>query len=119
MQTQKKIGSIDPLYIPEIAHEAKVDVAMVDTAIKDGTNLFNHMKEEQLQAFIKSSHDFGLEAALAGSLRKQHLPLVYSLDADIAGLRGAACTNSDRNKGRLTRELVSELVETVKQSQRV
>jgi uncharacterized protein (UPF0264 family) len=115
----EKIGSIDPLYIPKIAYEAQVDVAMLDTAVKDGTNLFDHMKEEQLSAFIKSTHDFGLQAAVAGSLRKQHLPVVYSLDADIAGLRGAACTSSDRNKGHLTRQLVRELVETAKQSRRV
>jgi uncharacterized protein (UPF0264 family) len=114
----KKIGSIDPYLIPEVAYEAKVHVAMLDTAVKDGTNLFDHMDTKRLEAFIESAHGFGLQAALAGSLRKQDLPIVYSLGADIAGLRGAACTNSDRNKGRLTRELVHELVATVKQAQR-
>ena len=59
-----------------------------------------------------------MEAALAGSLRKQDLPVVYDLGADMAGLRGAACTNSDRDKGQMTRELVQELVETVKQAQK-
>jgi uncharacterized protein (UPF0264 family) len=114
----KTIGSIDPSHLPKIAHEAQVDVAMLDTAIKDGTNLFDHMNTAQLRAFIESAHDFGLQTAVAGSLRKQDLPVVYSLGADIAGLRGAACTNSDRNKGRLTRQLVRELVEIVKQVQR-
>ena len=32
----KKIGAIDPSLIPEIAHQANVDVAMLDTSTKDG-----------------------------------------------------------------------------------
>jgi len=43
--------------------------------------------------------------------------VVYGLGADVAGLRGAACTNSDRVKGQITRKLVLELVETVKQAE--
>jgi uncharacterized protein (UPF0264 family) len=58
-----------------------------------------------------------LEAALAGSLRKQDLPVVYGLGADVAGLRGAACTNGNRDQGHITRNLVQELVETVKQAE--
>ena len=71
----------------------------------------------QLKKFVESAHDFGLKAALAGSLRKQDLPVVYGLGADIAGLRGAACTNSDRVGGQITRKLVSELVQTVRQAE--
>jgi uncharacterized protein (UPF0264 family) len=59
-----------------------------------------------------------LKAALAGSLRKQDLPMVYGLGADVAGLRGAACTNNDRVSGQITRKLVQELVETVKQAEK-
>jgi len=32
----------------------------------------------------------------------------------VAGMRGAACTRSDRVNGRITREKVQELVEVVK-----
>ena len=69
----EKIGAIDPLLIPEIAKKAQVDVAMLDTATKDGTNLFDYLTIEQLKTFVDSAHNFGLEAALAGSLRKQDL----------------------------------------------
>ena len=72
---------------------------------------------KQLKKFVDSAHGFGLEAALAGSLRKQDLPVVYGLGADIAGLRGAACTNNNRVTGQITRKLVSELVEIVKQAE--
>jgi uncharacterized protein (UPF0264 family) len=113
----KKIGTIDPLLIPEIANKAQVDVAMLDTSIKDGKNLFDYLTIEQLQRFVDLTHGFGLVTALAGSLRKQDLPLVYSLGTDIAGLRGAACTNSNRVTGQITRKLVSELVDIVKQAE--
>ena len=113
----QKIGSLNPLLIPEVVHKTEADIAMIDTAIKDGTNLFSHLTPKQLQLFVDSAHGFGLQTALAGSLRKQDLPVIYGLGADIAGLRGAACTNSDRNKGHITRTLVTDLCETLKQLQ--
>ncbi len=108
--------TLDPMLIPEIASKAGVDVAMLDTAVKDDKNLFSFLTSQQLAKFVNCSHKFGLEAALAGSLRKQDLPLVYSLGADIAGARGAACTNNDRVKGQITEKQVRELVETLKQA---
>jgi (5-formylfuran-3-yl)methyl phosphate synthase len=111
----ERIGAIDPLLIPKIAHNAQVDVAMLDTSVKDGKNLFDFLTQTQLKKFVAVAHDFGLETALAGSLRKQDLPVVYGLGADIAGLRGAACTNSDRVGGQITGKLVKELAELVKQ----
>ena len=114
----QKIGVFNPLLIPEIAKKARVDVAMLDTATKDGRTLFDYLPYEQLKAFVTSSHGFGLKVALAGSLRKRDLPIVYELGADIVGLRGAACTGNDRNNGHITRELVSELVEAIKMVER-
>jgi uncharacterized protein (UPF0264 family) len=112
-----KIGTINPLMIPEITHKAQVDVAMIDTSIKDGKNLFDYLSQRELKKFVDSAHGFGLKAALAGSLRAQDLPVIYSLGADIAGLRGAACTSGNRVTGQITRKLVGELVEAVKQAE--
>src|SRR5208282_4993639 len=113
----ERIGALDPMLIPEIASLAQVDLAMIDTAVKDGKNLFNFLTAKQLEKFVDSAHKLGLEAALAGSLRKQDLPVIYGLGADVAGLRGAACTNSDRDNGQITRKLVQDLAETVKQAE--
>ena len=113
----KLIGAVNPMLIPEIAKNAQADVAMLDTATKDGKNLFDYLTTEQLKKFVDSTHKLGLQAALAGSLRKKDLPIIYGLGADVAGLRGAACTYSDRNRGEMKRQLVSELVEVVRQSQ--
>ena len=110
----ERIGSVNPLLVPDIAREAEADVAMIDTAVKDGKNLFAFLTIDQLRSFVDTAHGYGLKAALAGSLRKEDLSAVYALGADVVGLRGAACTNGDRVNGRITRETVRALVETVR-----
>lgn len=114
-----RINTVDPMLVPKIAHEAKADIAMLDTAIKDGKNLFTFLTKTQLQRFVEETHSYGLKAALAGSLRKEDLPVVYSLGADVVGVRGAACTQSDRINGQITREKVRELVEVVKRAEKL
>ena len=42
---QQKVDAINPLLIPEIAYESKVDVAMLDTSVKDGKTLFDHLRK--------------------------------------------------------------------------
>jgi uncharacterized protein (UPF0264 family) len=113
----KRIGSVDPLLIPTIAHKAKADIAMIDTAVKDGKNLFAFLTSHQLKSFVNAAHDCGLKAALAGSLKKEDLPAVYALGADIVGVRGAACTHGNRVDGRITRETVRDLVEVVRRAE--
>ncbi len=109
-----RIGSLPPSEVPKVASEAGCDVAMIDTAVKDGKNLFDFMTPEQLTRFVSESHSYHLEAALAGSLQKEHLPALCRLDADLVGLRGAACADGDRLKGHITRQKVHELVEIVR-----
>ena len=114
-----RVSTVDPLLVPKIAHEAQADVAMLDTAIKDGKTLFTFLTKPQLQQFVEAAHSYGLKAALAGSLHKEDLPAVYALGADIAGVRGAACTLSDRVNGQITREKVQELVEIIKRAEKL
>lgn len=106
----EKIGTLNPAVIPDIVYEANADVAMLDTTTKNGGNLFTYQTKPQLKTFIEKSHEYSLQVALAGSLRKQDIPTLYDLGADIAGFRGAACTNDDRNGGCITRDRVEELV---------
>ena len=113
----ERVGAINPLLVPEIAHKAQADLAMLDTAIKDGKSLFAFLTIDQLRGFVDAAHNYGLKVAFAGSLKKEDLPAVQVLGADVAGLRGAACTLSDRVNGRITREKVQELVEVVKRAE--
>jgi hypothetical protein len=110
----QRIGALDPMQIPEVAFKAQVDVAMLDTAVKDDKNLFAFLSFEQIKKFVDNAHRFGLETALAGSLRKKDLPTVYALGTDIVGLRGAACTKGDRVGGEIRQDLVSELAKAIK-----
>jgi len=114
-----RLSTVDPLLVPKIAYEAQADIAMLDTAIKDGKSLFNFLTKPQLQRFVEATHSYGLKAALAGSLQKEDLPEVYALGADVVGLRGAACTLSDRVNGQITREKVRELLEIVKRAEKL
>jgi uncharacterized protein (UPF0264 family) len=112
----QRANSIEPMLVVEAAFLAKADLAMLDTAVKDGKNIFDFQSTPQLKAFVDAAHGHGLGAALAGSLRAQDLPVVCSLGADFAGLRGAACSNSNRDTGHITRERVSELVAIIRQA---
>jgi uncharacterized protein (UPF0264 family) len=113
----ERVGSLSPLLVPEIADKANVDVAMIDTAVKNGRNLFTFLTNDQISRIVRDAHDRGLQAALAGSLRKEQITSAYTLKADIIGLRGAACTNGDRVNGRVTRETVRELASIVRSLQ--
>jgi uncharacterized protein (UPF0264 family) len=115
----ERVSTVDPLAVPEIAHEAQADIAMLDTAIKDGKSLFSFLPKPKLQHFVDGAHSYGLKAALAGSLQKEDLPEIYALGADVVGLRSAACTLNDRVNGRITREKVQELAEIVKRAEKL
>lgn len=112
-----RVGSVNPLLIPRIAYESECDIAMIDTAVKDGKNLFQFLNAYQLRNFTEEAHGYGLQVALAGSLRKDDLSILRSMGTDIVGLRGAACTGGDRVNGRITRESVLEIVHAVKSAE--
>lgn len=101
-----RVGCLNPLAVPYVAHESGADVAMVDTAIKDGATLFDHMNTDVCAEFVERAHDYGLLAALAGSINRRHLADLARIGTDIIGVRGAVCTGGDRNSGRIEPELI-------------
>jgi (5-formylfuran-3-yl)methyl phosphate synthase len=107
-------GSLAPLLIPKAVFKAKADVAMIDTYQKDGKTLLDHLTEAELKKFVQSTHKFGLQAALAGSLTKEQVPKIYALNTDIVGLRGAACSNNNRLTGQVIKAKVLELSNLLK-----
>jgi uncharacterized protein (UPF0264 family) len=114
-----RVTTVDPLMVPKIAYEANADIAMLDTAIKDGKSLFTFLTKPQIKNFVDTTHGYGLKAALAGSLRKEDLPKVCALEADVAGVRSAACTLNDRINGQISKKKVQELVEVVKHAEKL
>jgi uncharacterized protein (UPF0264 family) len=104
-----RIGAIDPMEIPSVANDSGADIAMLDTAVKDGKTLFDHLSLEKLKIFVDEAHGYGLKTALAGSVKKEQLKDLYDIGCDIVGVRGAACVGGDRNTGKIHRDAVKDL----------
>lgn len=102
-----RIGCVNPLALPDIARRSGSDAAMLDTAIKDGTRLFDHVPPDVCAEFVRRAHGAGLLAALAGSVRAADLGALTRIGTDIVGVRGAVCEGGDRNTGRIRPVLVA------------
>ncbi|MER5951860.1 (5-formylfuran-3-yl)methyl phosphate synthase [Streptomyces sp. NPDC001904] len=102
-----RIGCVNPLSLPDIALRSGSDAAMLDTAIKDGTRLFDHVPPDVCGEFVRRAHEAGLLAALAGSVRVGDLPALTRIGTDIVGVRGAVCEGGDRDAGRIDRRLIA------------
>jgi uncharacterized protein (UPF0264 family) len=103
----QRVGCVNPLSLPYIAEQAGADVAMLDTAIKDGTSLFDHLSRKTCADFVKLAHDYGCLAALAGSVKIAHLSDLIPIGTDIVGVRGAVCEGGDRNTGQIRPDLIA------------
>jgi len=110
----KRFGGISPLIIPEIAAAAGANLAMLDTAIKDGKRLFDFLSTPELVQFTENSHQLGLKVALAGSLQKKDMIPLLKIHPDIIGVRGALCESSDRLNGQIQGAKVKELIQILK-----
>jgi len=102
-----RIGCVNPLALPDIASRSGCDAAMLDTAIKDGTRLFDHVPPELCADFVRRAHGAGLLAALAGSIGVDDLGTLTGIGTDIVGVRGAVCERGDRTTGRIQPHLVA------------
>jgi hypothetical protein len=105
----ERSGTIIPILLPKIASNAGADIAMLDTAVKDGRPLLDFLSLEELGKFVTEAHSCGLLAALSGSLGPRELRLLNRISPDVIGVRGAACEGEDREKGRISEFRVREL----------
>jgi (5-formylfuran-3-yl)methyl phosphate synthase len=92
----------------DMAERAGARGVLLDTADKTRGTLFDHLPLDRIADWIALAHTAGLLVAIAGSLGTKELPLVQSLGADIAGVRGAACESG--RTGRVSAERVRELL---------
>lgn len=102
-----RIGCVNPLALPDIARRSGSDAAMLDTAVKDGTRLFDHVPPEVCADFVRLAREAGLLAALAGSVTVGDLGALTRIGTDIVGVRGAVCEGGDRNTGSIQPHLVA------------
>lgn len=92
----RRFGGIDTQTVVQVAHDSGADLVMVDTSIKDGKTLFDAMSMSELEDFIGEAHARGLEVALGGSVRFDHLDDLKRLGPDVVGVRGCVCAANDR-----------------------
>lgn len=110
----KKVGCLNPLKLPQVAHNAKADGVMIDVKIKNSQNsLFDLLRYKELKKFVEDSHKFNLTVALAGSLQVKDIPKISNLEADIIGVRRAVCVGKDRLKGKVERTAVENFVKEI------
>jgi (5-formylfuran-3-yl)methyl phosphate synthase len=95
----RRFGGLGLAELVAAAREAGADLVMVDTAIKDGSTLFEALSYAEIEAFVQAAQGAGLRVALAGSLQQAHLPLLMRLQPDVIGVRGALCQQGDRTTG--------------------
>lgn len=109
----KRINSVSPFEIAAIGEEVDIDVAMVDTGIKDGRTTLEFLSEEELKTFVSDSKALGLETALAGSLKFEDIPAIKEIEPDILGVRGMVCggNREDRVKAELVMDLKRMIAE--------
>jgi len=100
-------GGIDPTLVVKLAKESRSDGMLIDTLTKDGRNLFDFVDETTLRGLIIEGKEAGLSTALSGALKMRDLDTLARLNPDIVGVRGAVCTNEDREEGKIAASAVS------------
>jgi (5-formylfuran-3-yl)methyl phosphate synthase len=113
----RRAGSVNPLAVPYIAHQAGADGAMLDTAIKDGSSLFDHLSPQGCGEFVSGCHSHGLFAVLAGSIQARHVPELVEAGTDVVGVRGAVCSGGDRDRGPIQPDLIAALREAIDEAE--
>lgn len=109
----RKFQGLDPMTLVRVAADTGCDVVMVDTAIKDGSTLFDNMDFAELEGFVSAGHANDMQVALAGSVKRAHLPAIIEAGTDIVGIRGAVCAGSDR-RAPIVAELVRSFMDSVR-----
>lgn len=87
----RSLGTIEPRILPRVARSAGARGCLIDTALKDGRTLFDHLDAESITRFIADCRGRGLLCGLAGSLGLAQAPLLIRLGPDVVGVRGAIC----------------------------
>jgi uncharacterized protein (UPF0264 family) len=94
-------------WIRDAATQGGASGVLLDTRNKTGPGLGLLTDRATLQAWVAAMALCGLEVALAGRLGVDDLEVVRDAGADVAGVRGAACTGGRR--GRVSAALVRQL----------
>lgn len=101
---------------PDLVHamaDAGFIGVMLDTGLKDGRSLRDHLSTDALADFIGQARHAGLSAGLAGSLRLADIPPLAALGPSILGFRGALCRGGARREA-MAPDRIAEVIQSVR-----
>ena len=101
-------GGLEPHHMNALAKETQCDGWLIDTLTKDGRNLFDFIREDELRDMVFEGKEAGMSTALSGHLRITDLDELARINPDIVGVRGAACQKSDDRTSSVHWEPVAE-----------
>jgi hypothetical protein len=108
----RRVAAPAPADVADWACQHKAAGLLIDTAVKDGCDLFHWLDEAQLASIITQVQSSGLTVALAGSLCGASVERALLLRPDIIAVRGAAC-GGDRRDGTVDQLRVERLAEVL------
>lgn len=110
-------GLLNPLTDgPRLSQESHSDGILIDTYRKDiGMGLVDYYSVDQITQFVRSLHDLGKEAWIAGSITRDDLHELWKTGVDVICVRGAACEPRPGSErfGAVRADIVAALVETL------
>ncbi len=106
----RRFGGLSTTDLVKAARDTKCDLVMVDTAIKDGKTLFDNMSIEELKDFVGQAKEAGLGVALAGSIKFHHAEMLFDINPDLIGVRGAVCEDSSNRHTKICPKKTEEFV---------
>ncbi|MGD1044188.1 MAG: (5-formylfuran-3-yl)methyl phosphate synthase [Bacteroidota bacterium] len=106
---------LDPIMdAPILASQVKADGILIDTFDKsNGKRLIDYYNYDDIMAFVNACHKHHVEAWIAGSITKDELPLFWKTGVDVICVRGAACGKTDDRMGKVKKDIVRSLVDTI------
>ncbi|GAB4144406.1 MAG: (5-formylfuran-3-yl)methyl phosphate synthase [Planctomycetaceae bacterium] len=102
-----------PAEILDWAAESGCAGVLIDTFRKDGRTLLDWISPGELATWIQSAHQTEMFVALAGSLKREHLPELMQCRPDIIAVRSAACDSGNR-RGPICSEATRKLSAALK-----
>jgi (5-formylfuran-3-yl)methyl phosphate synthase len=93
----KKAKSIAAEDVAKFAKRYKFKAFLLDTFLKDGKTLLNHLKLEDITAIVTSLKAGGVKVALGGSLTLDAAKKLLPCEPDWIAVRGAVCVGGKRD----------------------
>lgn len=96
----------------QVAKSLRCETVLIDTYGKSAGSIFHHASERELIDMRNSVQKAGCRLALAGSIERKHLPVVWRIGPDIVAVRGAVCDG--RRAGEISEQALASFVASAK-----